>query len=89
MADTERPKRLRGAKLLEEGYRAGFADGLRHAIAEIEARQGLDYTRETTILSGLAHLRSQKANVPKRTRRAKATRSDEQKLRDLAQERAS
>lgn len=69
MTDETKPKRLRGAKLLEQGYRAGYRDGMRDTITEIEARTAMDTIREERIQTGLAKFRSQKTSEPRRTRK--------------------
>lgn len=72
MSETMKPTRLRGAKLLEQGYRAGYADGMRDALAEMEARAAMDNLREERLRAGLAQLRQVKTSEPKRPRRKRA-----------------
>lgn len=71
MADTERPKRLRGAKLLEEGYRAGYADGRCAGLAEARAEKDIEGMREAAMQLTLDKLRTRLASKPKRARRMK------------------
>lgn len=71
MADTERPKRLRGAKQAEEFYRAGFLDGLLHGSTEAHEKRAIDAKRDDAVRLGLQRLREQMAAKPKRTRRTK------------------
>lgn len=75
MADTERPKRLRGAKLLEEGYRAGFKTGFNAGyeagVREQQRQRDYEQRYEAAITEGIAELRNAADAKPKRVRRAR------------------
>lgn len=71
MTDETKPKRVRGLKEREAAYRAGYQDGMRDAVQEIEARQAMDAIREARIGEGLKRLRTDATSAPKRTRRTK------------------
>lgn len=74
MTDETTPKRVRGLKEREAAYRAGYQDGMRDAVQEIEARQAMDHIREARMAEGFKRLHAAATSAPKRARRTKAER---------------
>lgn len=70
MAD-ETPKRFKGQKHLEAGYRAGFAAGHRQGLIDANEAAQEDEERERLMQGELARLRGEQQTKPKRTRRTK------------------
>ena len=68
MTDETKPKRVRGQKEQEAAYRAGFCDGLAHALTEMKLERSKQEARDLAMRDGAARLR-EAPPIPKRTRR--------------------
>jgi hypothetical protein len=68
VTDEAKPKRVRGQKEQEAYYRAGFCDGLAHALHEMKLERSKQEARDLAMRDGAARLREAPL-VPKRTRR--------------------
>lgn len=80
MSDETKPKRVRGTRLLEQGYRAGFRDGFLNGklagqeLLDLQKREAEKCERD--LQAGLARVREAKTDEPKRTRRKRGTGAD-------------